>query len=50
MFRVPIEVVISGGAFLYTEVCMAWSDLGEHLVYMNEILPPLPGASIMDLM
>ena len=25
--------------FLHAEVCMVWSELGEHLVSMNEMLP-----------
>ena len=29
---------------------MMQSELGEHLVFKNEILPSLPGASIMNFM
>ena len=36
--------------FLYTEVCVVWSELGEHLVATNEILPSLPRASIVNWM
>ena len=29
---------------------MIWTELGEHLVSKNEMMPSLPGASIVNLM
>ena len=36
--------------FLYTQVCMVWSELGEHLVSKNGMLLSLPGVSIVNVM
>ena len=36
--------------FLNTEVLMVESELGEHLVSKNGILPSLPGISMVNLM
>ena len=37
-----------GLVFLNTEVHVVESELGEHLVFNNKILPSLPGASMMN--